>query len=1201
MNRPGLTESQHLAVTTVGSDVSVLAGAGTGKTHVLTQRVLRRIVEEESLELRSLLAITFTEKAATEMKHRIAGALVEAGVANAREEVDAAAISTIHSFCARLLRDHAIDAAVDPAFRVLDELEATALVEEAARTVLPRVRDRDPQRFALLSRLPGLDPAESLLALHRAARDASVEGAAAHVRRLPELPPLRNAVVRVHALLAEALPVGRAGTAKSEELANAIALAAEPGPASTADDHEGGLAVLEWSRRVSASIRLNTTKDFKALLGPLREACDELAGIAAEWVLMPLRSALADTLDELDDEYERLRGRGAALDFRDLELRAVALLRDVPEVREQVRARRPEVFVDEFQDVSPLQAELVELVRTPGRTFLVGDPKQSIYGFRGSDVDIFVRRHGEVARDGAGAITLSDSFRTRPEVLAFVNRVFAGVRHGTEGDGIAFEPLAAGRTFGETTRPAIELALFPEETTADARRVEARWIATRIRRLVEGHGDVPPLQVSAPTPDDPTATRPATYGDVAVLLRATTGIKELERALAAEEVPYLVLKGRGFFSASEVVDLAYLLECVAQPVDDLALATVLRSPACELDDDALFLLTRARRLPGAKEPRPLVRVVDDWFAAPDEAATPKLPAEAARRLRRFWTVFLELRGARAVRPLTELVDLALDATELEYRALVRPNGRQRLANLRKVRALAREADASGDGDLRRFAARLRSLREREVRETEAAVTSGDLGAVGILTVHAAKGLEWPIVFVPELTRVSRATSDRMLCDAELGTGLHSAELPDGVRTVSWSRIAARTDARAAEEAERLLYVALTRPRDHLVLTGGRLERSRGRQDWWERVAPAIGLSGPPEETGEWTIAVDDGVSLSRTVVLVHAPGEEDASGDGAGGGGRLVGPSALLADLRTGRPPPFPDEPERARLAPLARVWTGDLPGRPPAARGSLFTASVSALVAFARCPEEFRRRHVLGLPEPASFTLPQASPVADDMAGGAALPGVDDEWDAPPSALLLGRAVHRALELLVPEFAGDTRAVVERALRRELGGMGAADDEIERLTGWVEGFRASPLGERVAGVTRALVRREQGFAWQLGETVIRGALDLVFRGEDGWVVVDYKTADFDRAAPESALQMQLYALALEAITGAVPAEALLVSLPRSRVIAVDISERALSRVRDEVVDPFLSRTAAADYGWGTSPPCARCAYRTVCPGAEQA
>jgi ATP-dependent helicase/nuclease subunit A len=833
-------------------------------------------------------------------------------------------------------------------------------------------------------------------------------------------------------------------------------------------------------------------------------------------------------------------------------------------VRSAVRERWGEVLVDEFHDVNPLQARLVDLVRAPSRLFVVGDPKQSIYGFRGSAVEVFDECRSRVATaDLRGEVTLAASFRSRPEVLDVVNRVFAE-------DFPLGTPLAAARSFAARQAACAEVFTVSASDLEEGRAAEAAWIARRIASLVEGPER---LQVAAPTEADPFATRPAEFGDVAVLLRATTGIKVLERALTAQDVPYAVFKGRGFFEAREVVDLANLLEVVDNPRDDLTLAAVLRSPACGLTDDGLFALCRARG--GARQ---LVDVLED-----DRPTG--LPARDRMALRRFLAVFGELRAVRAWEPLSVLVDRALAATRLETLCLTQVNGRQRAANLRKVRTLARRADADAAGgraELRGFLRSLRELREREVRETEAPASGGADGAVKLLTVHAAKGLEFPIVFVPDLGRVPGAERSAVTSHAQDGLGLRSAS-PVGPLTdvTPWAfrTIRERNEQRELAEEHRLLYVAMTRAEEHLVLTTSLTPRSSGqgvrRAPWWNRVSAALGLA-------------DGGAAPAG--VLVHPPAE--AAPHGRAATRTLL--HSVAPDLARGRLPQLEVSAESGaeaeRLVAEAR--------RPlPRPDGTAYATTVSALVAFARCPQEFRLRHVLAVPE--SLAGPQDA--EESLSESAPSPGRDDEWGVPLSARALGRAAHLALERLVPEFAVDVAAQVRSALVAESRGAAADPDQVERVASWVRGFADSDLGREVRSLPRDRVRREQALLFPVapGErTVVRGQMDLVYRGARGWVVVDYK-AGAAAFSDDAVLQMRLYALALEAITGEAPSRLVLFSLPESQAIEVPCSRDDVASLRTGLVAEFVARTRTSDLAPRAAPPCVSCAYRRRCAFAR--
>jgi ATP-dependent helicase/nuclease subunit A len=450
-----------------------------------------------------------------------------------------------------------------------------------------------------------------------------------------------------------------------------------------------------------------------------------------------------------------------------------------------------------------------------------------------------------------------------------------------------------------------------------------------------------------------------------------------------------------------------------------------------------------------------------------------------------------------------------------------------------------------------------------------------------MTVHAAKGLEFPIVFVPDLGRGVVGERSSIAVGAREGIGMKLAD-EDGpfADVVPWAfrHVSEKNAERGRAEEDRLLYVAATRAEEHLVLTTSLTSRTL-RRPWWDRVAAALGLTGPTDEAG-----------VVAPGVLVHAsrrPGPEERAGT------RTLF-HRVAHDVARGVVPTEDAAPEdvadaERRLAEAARVA--------PPCEGTLFSATVSGLVAFARCPQEFRLRHVVGAPE--SFA---GAASVDEDAAPAARPGDDDEWGVPLSARALGRAAHLVLERLAPSFEGDAAAAAREALSEELGGAPPSPADVERIAQWVRGFAESEIGREVRSAPRENVRREQPLLFPVvpgGRTIVRGQLDLVYEGARGWTVVDYKAGGADALRPDYVLQMRLYAVGLAAITGERPARLVLFSLPEAKTVDVPCTDADVAALRAGLVAEFLDRTRRSDYAPREAPPCTACAYRRRCAFAR--
>ncbi len=951
---------------------------------------------------------------------------------------------------------------------------------------------------------PG-DLREAILDLHGELRSRGQEQPALPEPRPAPLEPARAAlaIARIEAeaevaVAKDGATVDRARLALAEcgllleRLADAAADAPPPHPSVL------GQYALPRNGRALAGPGCDSYRD--ALSGFV-DACADAHGLVVHALLDALLRGFAS-------RYAAAKAAASAVDFEDLELRANRLLRDHDDLRARYAERFVHVMVDEFQDTNPLQLELLERI-AGDRLFTVGDELQSIYGFRHADVELFRRRRAQLAGSG-GTATLATNFRSHAEILETLNVAFAP-RFGQ-----SFTPLVPGRTepadAPPVAGPRVELivvdsradwresGLVPEGMAAPAplwRIAEARVLATRVRELLDG------------------GRRP---GEVVLLLRATGDLAVYERALTDLAIPTYVIGGRGYWSQQQVRDLIAYLGVLANPRDGVALQTLLASPLVGLTSDALVqVVATARALKRDGE-------ADPWWVLIESTQLLEALAEEdrARVLRlREW-----LPGERVTAPrhsLETLLDRVLDHTAYDLALLRLPGGARRLANVRKLMRLAREYEVDHGRDLRGFVDLVMQLgggldgsREQD-RESEAPVEGEALDAVRLMTIHRAKGLEFPVVCVADLGRGSPFANDVVRVGRDDRVGLKLRSL-DGGRPHPAFAYRAIGDARAradADEEARLFYVAMTRAREQLILSGG-----IATEPWpdWRAGCPPLTWIGPAFVPEIARLAAPEGADGSDGEAPAGAP---------AAAGVAEIGPGLDVAWSVT-RPATLPPAPEPAETAEVCGgVHPSDAESRRlPAetARAALPAAPVGALSYTAlelhgRCGYRFYLERVLRLP------------AADDpwirgSGGGAGTGGGPGHLQATTR----GTIVHALLERidLVRAQPPDTEAVRRAALRG--AGVDPSRQELDAIRGLVVRFLASPLRERLAQARE--LRREQPFAFELAGLPLVGVFDVIAREGIRTLVVDWKSdrlagADPERLVRESyGLQRAAYALA---------------------------------------------------------------------------
>ena len=1108
------TPEQAAAIAVRGKDVLLEAGAGTGKTGVMVDRYCR-LVCDAGLAPEAILAFTFTERAAAELRQRIRAELgrrSERGserAAAALAGLGGAWIVTIHGFCNRVLAAHPVAAGIDPGFRVLDPPETARAAREAFDDALVEfLADGDPSREETVAAYDVDGLRAAIVAVHDEMRSRGVAAPS-----LPEPPPSDPgaAIDRAAAAAAECLEElrernGKRGEADRELLERALARLSAPGPAPSLEELLA-LATRSRARPVAA----------------YREAIDAASARVAEAGEGGLvYGHLTELLELFSARFRAAKERRAGIDFEDLQILAARLL-ERDGIGGHYRSRFRQILVDEFQDTNRLQLRLIEALHGPRAELVaVGDELQSIYGFRHADLDVFRRQREEVDRRAdAELMRLSGNFRSRPELVgafnllgeALLGGAYRPLRVGAEAEDVESARGGDGAGGGAPPveqGPGVELLLTARDgwdgegielepavdgATPSSCLAEARFLAARLREL---------------------ADRGAPLAGMVVLLRAFTHLDAYEDSLERAGLRPYVVGGRGYWSQQQVADVCALLAVIANPLDDHALFGALASPACAVAPDTLWLLRMAagkkrhvwpavERAAGAGEAEPV-----------DPARLEEIAAPERELLATFVARIASLRGRAPRLPLPALIEAAVTETGYDLAVLSRPAGEARFANVRKLGRLAAEFESREGRDLRGFLDFL-AARAEGGEEAQAATAAEGHDGVRIMTVHNAKGLEFDVVAVPDLSRrlLNGGRSPLLALGREERprVGMRLLRLGSAkVDLFDYAALCEESQEREAEEELRLFHVAATRARERLILSGvvdpGPGREAKGKPVL-ERLVEALGI--PREEDSALPVAppaprpgLEASFARSEIAVRFSAPSPERA---------------AELRQLRRERatarglgdgPPPLVE-----RRPPI-------VPSRP---------LSYTAISAYEECPYRFYTERVLGL-------AGEAEPHRDEGVE-AAVPSAREERTAR------GAAVHALLEWSAAN--GWSEPSGELALRHAAAGPPElAEELLEPLRRWL----ASSLRRQIAEeATRA--RAEVPLLLGVGDTVLRGSIDLlVERSGAPPLVVDYKTdrlGDGDPAARAAryGVQRSIYALAVAEALGAREVEVAYVFLER--------------------------------------------------------
>ena len=833
------TPAQLDAIEYRNLDACVVAGPGAGKTTVLVERY-RRLIEDHQFDPRQILAITFTEKAAANMKSKLAEKFAHAP--EHRRDLESGWVSTIHGFCMRLLRENAIAAGVDPRFSIPSPRESDNLQWECLNVALDELTaNRRAETLELIEALNSPALVGDLKNVYDGIRSAGKT--IAEIRAMPNPGVPAAAPREIAARLRNILATWPAGLTQkqADEKARLLEWC---GDFESAASHD-----FATYMRLMEQLKINLNNVYRTVKDAMswfREYTETQQTAEVDRHAAPFRPMIFDVLARFDEIYRERKNALSRVDFNDLERYAIALLKDDAEVRRKTHAQFRQVMLDEYQDINGQQAELISLLRSENVFFGVGDRNQSIYGFRHARPEIFLAWRDDVAFREAHSVDLLHNFRSREAILNCVREVLAGA------DGIEDRELISGANFAAKAEPSIEVMEIrdPANDKDAACAREAAWIAHRIREL---RGT---LHLG-----EPGNTRPADFRDFAVLCRNGDSMEPILDAFNRTGIPYVSGRRVSFLVSREGRDITALLHVIANPRDSISLVTLLRSPLVGLSDEALLSL----RLAADSVTSGLNKF------AHNQADNSEIPEPDRSRLAAFTTHLNRWRQDQPIIPLDMLLSRALEDCGVDTGPTVE-----------SFLQLARTTGAAMD--LPAFLHELEGLAEADDSESE--LSDEDQGnCVRVMTTHAAKGLEFNITIVAAMDKGPRNESSPVTFTPEHGIGIKwrnpaAKDEGEGPRTGlkdSWAEAnSVVAKERETREENRLLYVAMTRAAEHLILSW-----SRGKprpSNWAKRLDAIFHTSDSPSspeprlsDTASVLVTESDPPSLTHSRVDTGEP------------------------------------------------------------------------------------------------------------------------------------------------------------------------------------------------------------------------------------------------------------------------------------------------------------------------------------------
>ncbi len=1093
------TSEQKTAINDLDNDIVLGAGAGSGKTRVLVSRFIN-LLREKRADVDEIMALTFTKKAAAEMQERIRQEITkqEEKAEEFSEKkywyeqklnLNSAMISTFHAFAANILRQYPVISEVDPEFEVLEENEATELLDETIDEIIEKGLNEEQKNVMDLVRTYSLytlaDKLKSIyfemrkdsLAVEDLINSTYQSLQKARIKREQVKQKLIKEIEILIKVFNEEGATGKSNEKMQDLKAEWPTLKKKISKAEKIDQEIfADIVSIKDIIKGRLSNNLNDrAKEIKELVKS-KEFKSYFIIEEAEKIIRPLTGVIQD----IEALYSSKKENNSYLDFFDLQDRLIKILKDNSELIQNLNEQYKYIMVDEFQDNNPVQEKIIEELgqNKDINIFLVGDPKQSIYRFRGADVRVFNRQKDEIKKRNGEIYKLSKNFRSRPSILRFVNFLFEQILDNDPG--IAYQKLSS---FRKEEADDIELNLIAEDAfeeklnSEELRELEAEFLAKRVSRIIDNEDHLI---------EEDGKKRKIAPGDISYLFQALSNVELYENALLKRNISVNVINGRGFYEQQVVLDIINLIKVIENNYRDFELIGLLRSPFCGLNDNEIYKINKRKN-----------EYLWDFLRQNEFEGFPEAKKKNIKK-------FVELiNSARRLKDVKNPYLLIRDLIEkINYKESIKANDnyKQKWANLDKVLAQIKNIYLEQNCSLKEVLDFYLTNKENETREGQAEVKSKE-GAVQLMSVHQSKGLEFPVVIIPDIQRglIHHNSIPDILIDDEDGLGLKIRTEEEILGTPLYNSLKEEEKELELYEKIRLLYVAMTRAEDKLILSGytknNRKLSFEESKNWLDWLACYLNID---EFTESETIKRQ--YNNEDVILNINIIKDEKFK------------PNAQFNDQNTDKNFDFSiadwdNKDNWEQIAPKTKKIEKEN-------KAHKEKISVTGLLDYQKCPRLYYLRHLKRIPDLGSLGIINTQ---------------NKKNESKMDPLIKGTIIHRLYE-----FTGlkeDPENYFDQVIK-EMNVSNIKESERTELVKIIKNYQAR---EKEYMKTKSLLEQnyhEKQFVLNYEGFNLRGTIDNIYMYENGELeIVDFKTNNIDEnevknKSGEYRLQLEAYALA---------------------------------------------------------------------------